>query len=72
MRQDFSVSGKKRLHECEREELILIVEELQQKLKKKKDELIKAKGRINSIKSKVLKLKATIAYQRKRILELYQ
>lgn len=64
-------TGKKRLSDCDNEELIEIVSELQIKLERRKLELHKAKTKLSSARSKLVKLKDTVVYQRKRILELY-
>jgi hypothetical protein len=62
----------KELIMCEKAQLIGIIEELQQKLKRKNTELHSARVKLRSAKGKLTKMKDTVAYQRKRILELYQ
>ena len=63
---------KKDLIHFEKAQLIELVEELQTKLKKKSTELHQTRTKLHSAKGKLTKMKDTVEYQRKRILELYQ
>jgi hypothetical protein len=66
-----SIETRKNFSECDKPELIEIVKQLQIKLKSKKDELQKVKTKLSITRTKLVKLKDTVIYQRKRILELY-
>jgi len=55
----------------DREALIQMVFDLQLKLKKKNEELHRARIKLNGAKSRMGKMKDTLQFQRKRILELY-
>lgn len=55
----------------DKETLVQMVVELQLKLKKKNDELTRARVRLSHAKSRLRRLKDTVASQRKRIIELY-
>jgi predicted nuclease with TOPRIM domain len=63
---------KEDLLQFEKTELVEMVSDLQLKLERKKTELHKAKTRLSTFKNKMLKMKDTVAFQRKRILELYK
>lgn len=65
-------ASKKALHRCEKDELIEMIIALQEKLSQKKAQLAKVKSQLNNTRSKVIKLKDTVIYQRKRILELHR
>lgn len=58
--------------ETEPEELVELVNELQQKLKRKNKHLNVARERLGRAKDNVEKLRGIVAYQRERILELYK
>jgi len=66
-----SIETRKNLSDCDKPELIDIVKQLQLKLKSKKDELQKVRTKLSTTRTKLIKLKDTVVYQRKRILELY-
>jgi hypothetical protein len=55
----------------DREILLKEVEELQQKLKKRNSELTLARTRLRIAKTRLIKLKGTVKFQRDRIVELY-
>jgi hypothetical protein len=62
----------KREMEDEHSRLMVEIEILKRNIDKKKIELAKAKGRLRNYKKKIQTMKATIAYQRCRILQLYR
>jgi hypothetical protein len=62
---------KKQIHESDREALIQMVAELQTKLKKRNAELLQARTKLHAARSRMTKMKDTVEFQRKRILELY-
>jgi hypothetical protein len=53
------------------EELIGIVNELQEKIKKKNQVLTRTRERLNKARSRIQKLKGIVTYQRKRIIQLH-
>ena len=61
-RSDFSKYAK--------EDLVVFLEELQDKLNKKKTELQATREKLNSARKKLLRAKESVAYQRNRIIEL--
>ena len=63
---------KQDLLQFEKTELVDMVNDLQLKLERKNVELHKTRTRLSAFKSKVIKMKDTVAFQRKRILELYK
>jgi hypothetical protein len=63
--------GKKDLMLSDKETLIKVIEELQLKLKKKNLELNRARTKLSLAKTRVMKMKDTVEFQRKRIIELY-
>jgi hypothetical protein len=64
--------SKKDLFQQDREALIQIIEELNMKIKKKNSELQNARIKLGAARSRALKMKDTVEFQRQRILELYQ
>jgi predicted nuclease with TOPRIM domain len=62
---------KKIIQSSDKESLVEMVLDLQSKLKDKNAELLRVRTKLNSAKSRVIKLKDTVEYQRQRILELY-
>ena len=60
------------VEEFEKERLLEEIKELKAKLGKKKSDLTKAKARLAGCREKLMKMKATISYQRARILQLYR
>jgi predicted nuclease with TOPRIM domain len=66
-----SIETRKNFSECDKPELIDVVKQLQIKLKSKKDALQKVRTKLSATRTKLIKLKDTVIYQRKRILELY-
>jgi hypothetical protein len=63
---------KEDLLQFEKTELVEMVNDLQQKLERKNVELHKTRTRLNAFRNKMIKMKDTVAFQRKRILELYK
>jgi hypothetical protein len=63
--------SKKNLMLSDQETLLLVIEELQLKLKKKNNELNTARTKLSLAKTRVMKMKDTVEFQRKRIIELY-
>lgn len=63
--------GTKDLMTSDKETLLQLIEELQGKLKKKKQELNRARIKLNQARSRMMKMKDTVEFQRKRIIELY-
>lgn len=53
------------------EELIGIVNDLREKLKKKNQDLTRARERLSKARSRIQKLKGIVTYQRGRIIELH-
>lgn len=64
--------NKKPLSDTQIENLIELVNELQQKVKKKNEQLTLARHRLGNAKRSIKRLQEIIAYQRERILELHQ
>jgi hypothetical protein len=64
--------NRKPLTEAQIENLIELVNELQQKVKKKNEHLTLARYRLGNAKRSIKRLQEIIAYQRERILELHQ
>lgn len=59
------------LPDLDKENLLLIIAVLQAKLKRKHDQLHRTQIKLNTAKGKLARMKDTVAYQRKRLLELY-
>lgn len=59
------------LNKYSREELAELVEMLQEKLKKRNDQLKMARHRLNNAKNRVRRMQEVVSFQRERILELY-
>jgi hypothetical protein len=66
-----AIETRKDLSGCDKPELIEMVKQLQVKLKSKKEELQKVRAKLNVTRTKLVGLKDTVIYQRKRIVELY-
>lgn len=62
---------KKKVQLSDKDSLVEMVLDLQTKLKDKNAELIRVRAKLNSTKGRVVKLKDTVEYQRRRIIELY-
>jgi hypothetical protein len=60
------------LNECEKEELVGLVVELQSQLEKKKLALSQVRLKLGAAKRRLRKLKDLVMHQRTRILELYK
>jgi chromosome segregation ATPase len=63
---------KSSLHELDREHLLSLLEYFRSKLGKKADRLNQMRTRLNNARSRIDKLKATVEYQRTRIMELME
>jgi hypothetical protein len=64
-------NGKKTLMLSDKETLLHVIEELQLKLKKKNTELSRARIKLKAARTRMMKMKHTVEFQRKRIIELY-
>jgi hypothetical protein len=62
---------KKELMLSDKELLLQVIDELQSKLKKKSMELYRVRAKLTASRRQVMKMKDTVMFQRKRILELY-
>jgi hypothetical protein len=62
---------KKIVQLSDKDSLVEMVFDLQTRLKDKNAELLRVRAKLNSTRGKVMKLKDTVEYQRRRILELY-
>lgn len=63
--------GTKDLMTSDKETLLQLIEELQSKLKKKSTELHRVRLKLRQARSRMMKMKDTVEFQRKRIIELY-
>ncbi|HEY0740476.1 MAG TPA: hypothetical protein VGD40_03405 [Chryseosolibacter sp.] len=63
--------GTKDLMTSDKETLLQLIEELRGKLKKKNSELHRARLKLSQARSRMMKMKDTVEFQRKRIIELY-
>jgi chromosome segregation ATPase len=54
----------------EKEYLVSLLEDLQSRLHKKNDQLKEARMKLNSARTRLEKMKSTVEYQRRKILEL--
>jgi hypothetical protein len=63
--------SKKTLRESDKDELVAMIHDLQDKLKKKNTELTRTRKKLNTAKSTIRRMKGTVEFQRKRIIELY-
>jgi hypothetical protein len=70
MNDDMSQARKSDFSKYEKEDLVMFLEELQEKLSKKKMELQVTREKLNSTRKKLLRAKESVAYQRNRIIEL--
>lgn len=64
--------ARSRLAEYDRDQLLEEIDSLKKKLNKKRNDLVKTKSRVVWYRDKMQKMKATIDYQRSRILQLYR
>jgi hypothetical protein len=62
---------RKNLEECDHDQLLEIIAELQEKLVRKNERLSKAQSKLKYYRDKFEKMKDTVAYQRSRIVQLY-
>jgi uncharacterized protein (DUF342 family) len=69
--QNAGLGSQKRFAMASQEELIGIVNELQEKLKKKNQDLTRTRERLSKARSRIQKLKGIVAYQRERIIQLH-
>jgi hypothetical protein len=56
----------------DRDALIQMIEYLQVKLERKNADLVRVRLKLNAAKTRVMKMKDTVAFQRRRILELHR
>jgi hypothetical protein len=63
--------GIKDLMLSDKETLLQLIDELQTKLKKKNFELNRARTKLSQARARMMKMKDTVEFQRKRIIELY-
>lgn len=63
--------GTKNLMLSDKETLVELIDELQMKLKKKNGELHQVRAKLNQARTRVMKMKDIVEFQRKRIIELY-
>jgi hypothetical protein len=54
------------------EEMIGVIRELEERLKKKTEDLTRTRDRLNKARGNVKRLKEIITYQRQRIIQLYE
>lgn len=59
------------LSDLDKENLLCVIAVLQAKLKRKNDQLHRTQLKLNTTRGKLVRMKDTVAYQRKRLLELY-
>jgi hypothetical protein len=62
---------KKVVQLSDKDSLVEMVLDLQTRLKDKNAELLRVRAKLSSTKGRVMKLKDTVEYQRRRIIELY-
>jgi hypothetical protein len=62
---------QEKLNDVGQDELIAMVTDLKEKLKKKHHDLTRARERLSKAKSRIQKLKGIVIYQRNRIIELH-
>jgi hypothetical protein len=62
---------KKKLMSSDTETLVKIIEQLQLKLKKRKIDLDRTRTKLNVARAMVMRMRDTVEFQRKRIIELY-
>jgi len=63
--------SKKCLQDSDKEALIAMINDLQDRVKKKHAELARTRKKLNTAKSTIRRMKGTVEFQRKRIIELY-
>lgn len=61
---------KVNFEQFEKEYLISLLEDLQTRLRRKNDQLKETRAKLNSARTRLEKMKSTVEYQRKKILEL--
>ena len=62
---------KKTLQASEKEALIDMINDLEGRLKKKHAELMITRKKLSTAKATIRRMKSTVEFQRKRIIELY-
>jgi len=62
---------KKKIDLSDKDALVEMVHDLQDRLKRKNEDLSRARKKLNAAKSTIMRMKNTVEYQRKRIIELY-
>lgn len=65
------LASPKLIAKASHEELIGIVNDLREKLKKKNHDLTRTRERLSKARSRIQKLKGIVSYQRARIIELH-
>ncbi|HMJ68245.1 MAG TPA: hypothetical protein VK508_05095 [Cyclobacteriaceae bacterium] len=68
---DVGLASQKRLAKASQDELIAMVTDLKEKLKKKGQDLTRARERLSKARSRIQKLKGIVTYQGQRIIELH-
>ena len=63
--------SKKALQDSDRDALITIIWEMEGRIKKKHAELMGARKKLSTAKATIRRMKGTVEFQRKRIIELY-
>lgn len=63
--------SKKTLQASDKVELIEMISDLEGRLKRKHAELMRTRRKLNTAKATVRRMKVTVEFQRKRIIELY-
>jgi hypothetical protein len=63
--------SKKAINDSDKDELVVMINDLLDKLKKKNVELTRARKKLSTAKSTIRRMKTTVEFQRKRIIELY-
>lgn len=66
------IGGMKKVNfeQFEKEYLITLLEDLQTRLQRKNEQLKETRAKLNSARTRLEKMKSTVEYQRKKILEL--
>jgi hypothetical protein len=62
---------KKVVQHSDKDSLVEMVLDLQTRLKDKNAELLRVRAKLSSTRGRVMKLKDTVEFQRRRIIELY-
>jgi uncharacterized protein (UPF0305 family) len=65
------LASQKHYANASQEELIGIVNDLKEKLKKRNQDLTRTRERLSKARSRIQKLKGIVSYQRERIIQLH-